>query len=57
MQLGRLFIAALLAAILFALFLLAVREGLFASPAWRIVMVAAIAILALLVWLGPTLAA
>jgi hypothetical protein len=52
----RLFVGLLLAATLFLLFLVTVRQGYFASPGKRSAMVAAISILALLVWLGPFLA-
>jgi hypothetical protein len=48
-----LLIAAIVAAILFALFLYAVREGRLASPGARIAAVAIILLIAVLAWLGP----
>jgi hypothetical protein len=48
-----LLIAVIVGAILFALFLHAVRQGRFASPGARIAAVVIIPLIAILVWLGP----
>ena len=53
MSFERPLLALLIAAALLILFLVAVREGRFASPGRRIVVVAAIAVTAFLVWLAP----
>ena len=53
MDFERLSLALLLAAALLLLFLGAVREGRFASPRRRMAAVAAILLIAFLVWLVP----
>jgi hypothetical protein len=53
MSFERFLLGLLLAALLLAVFLVAVREGRFASPGRRKAAVAAIAVAALLVWLAP----
>lgn len=53
MNFERFLTAVTVAAVLLALFLVAVREGYLASPGPRRIVVAAIALVALMVWLLP----
>jgi hypothetical protein len=53
MSFERLVVGVLVAAALLILFLVAVREGRFASPGRRMAAAAAIAVVALIVWLLP----
>jgi len=54
MSFERLLLSFVIAAALLVAFLVAVREGRFASHGQRKIVVAAIAVTALLVWLAPT---